>query len=123
MGCNPWAWPVEGIHPMTLYPTLRRRLLALATVAVFAVVVLVNAQSGRPQKDDAKAPAGDAKPGGANQWLMWGGSDSRNMVNVVERGVPTEWDVEEKKPKTIKWTADLGSKADAGPVIANGRIL
>ena len=43
------------------------------------------------------------------------------MVNLVDKDVPTEWDV--KTGKNIKWMAELGSKAYGGPIIADGKIF
>src|SRR5438477_10489677 len=78
---------VEGTRTMTTYPTLRRGLLAAVTVAVFALVVTLQFLSNRALQG-GKSKDGDATPVGPNKWLMWGGSNSRNMVNTVERGVP-----------------------------------
>lgn len=56
-------------------------------------------------------------------WPMFGGTPSRNMVNRVDKNVPTDWSIAEGKTKNIKWAVDLGSKAYGGPVIAAGRIF
>ncbi len=56
-------------------------------------------------------------------WPLYGGTPQRNMVNLVDKNVPTDWSVEEGKRKNVKWTADLGSKAFGGPVIAGGKIF
>jgi outer membrane protein assembly factor BamB len=53
--------------------------------------------------------------------LQWGGGPNRNMVNVVEKGLPTEWDI--KSGKNIKWSVKLGSQAYGNPVIADGRVF
>jgi outer membrane protein assembly factor BamB len=51
---------------------------------------------------------------------MFGNSDSRNMVSD-ETGLPSDWDV--KTGKNVKWWADVGSQAYAGPVVAGGRVF
>ncbi|HEV8291813.1 MAG TPA: PQQ-binding-like beta-propeller repeat protein [Tepidisphaeraceae bacterium] len=55
----------------------------------------------------------------ADDWTMFGGTPIRNMVNN-QKNPPTQWDVE--KGTNIKWTAELGSKSYAGPVIAEGVV-
>ena len=52
---------------------------------------------------------------------MWGGTLERNMVNTTERNMPAKWDI--AAGKSVKWSADLGSKAQGNPVIARGKIL
>jgi len=51
---------------------------------------------------------------------MFGGSFSRNMVSD-ETGLPSDWDV--KTGRNVKWWADVGSQAYAGPVVAGGKVL
>jgi outer membrane protein assembly factor BamB len=53
---------------------------------------------------------------------LFGGTPSRNMVNLVDKNVPTDWNVEEGKRKNIKWAAELGDKSYGGPVVANGKV-
>ena len=44
---------------------------------------------------------------------MFGGTPSRNLVNTVDKNIPTTWTVDDelKNCKNVKWFADLGSKA------------
>ena len=58
----------------------------------------------------------------AADWPMYGGSSQRNMANLVEKNIATDWSVEEGKQKNIKWSADLGTYAYGGPVIARGKV-
>jgi outer membrane protein assembly factor BamB len=51
---------------------------------------------------------------------MFGGSFARNMISS-ETGLPADWDV--KTGKNVKWWADVGSQAYAGPVIAGGKVF
>ncbi len=64
-----------------------------------------------------------AAPTARDAWRMFGGTNQRNMVNTVEKDVPTSWSVEEGKEKNVKWSAKLGDYAYAGPVIADGKIF
>jgi outer membrane protein assembly factor BamB len=43
------------------------------------------------------------------------------MVNDVETGIPSDWDVKTKK--NIKWIQPLGSQSYGNPVIVDGRIF
>ena len=52
---------------------------------------------------------------------MWGGTPQRNMVNTVEKNIPTRWDV--NTGKNIKWVAQLGSQSFGSPVVAGGKIF
>ena len=51
---------------------------------------------------------------------MFGNSFVRNMVSD-ETGLPADWDV--KTGKNVKWWADVGSQAYAGPVVAGGKVF
>src|SRR5262249_49393729 len=107
---------------MKIYPALRRLLAAVSTFVILALVLwflVPSAQSIR-SNDERSAPAKTAEE---HNWPMFGGSPSRNMVNTFEKNVPTEWSVEEGAAKNIKWSADLGSKAYGGPVIADGKVF
>jgi outer membrane protein assembly factor BamB len=64
----------------------------------------------------------DPEPGDP-AWPMFGGTVRRNMVNLTARGVPTEWSVEDGKIQNVKWSAELGTKAYGGPVIADGKVF
>src|SRR5262249_34076319 len=45
----------------------------------------------------------------------------RNRVNLTARNLPTEWDV--KKGTNIRWSAEVGSRAYGGPVVAGGKVF
>ncbi|MSQ96258.1 MAG: hypothetical protein EXR98_17135 [Gemmataceae bacterium] len=47
----------------------------------------------------------------------------RNMVNLVDRNLPTTWSAEEGKFKNIKWSADLGHASFGSPVVAHGKVF
>lgn len=83
----------------TLNPSLR---LLVGTVVIVAIAAASRAR--------------------AADWPMYGGSSQRNMANLVEKNIATEWSVEEGKQKNIKWSAELGTYAYGGPVIARGKV-
>src|SRR5262245_37858303 len=56
----------------------------------------------------------------ANDWPMWGGTPSRNMVSPMT-GAPTEWDV--KSGKNGKWVEDLGSQSYGNPSVGGGVVI
>jgi outer membrane protein assembly factor BamB len=64
----------------------------------------------------AFAPAAAAE----KEVAMFGNTPSRNMVSE-EKGLPTEFDLD--GGKNIKWVAELGSQAYAGPVLAGGKVF
>jgi outer membrane protein assembly factor BamB len=51
---------------------------------------------------------------------MFGNTFVRNMVSP-EKGLPSDWDV--KTGKNVKWWADVGSQAYAGPVTLGGKVF
>jgi outer membrane protein assembly factor BamB len=51
---------------------------------------------------------------------QWGIGPGRNMVNVAEKNIATQWDI--KSGKNIKWSVKLGSQSYGNPVIANGKV-
>jgi outer membrane protein assembly factor BamB len=105
---------------MNEYPALRRLAAGGLTALLLGVVVAVMIRANNPNKEEGKS----AEEKSANHGLrLFGGGTNRNMVNSVEKNVPTEWSVEPDGQKNIKWTVDLGSKAYGGPIIADGKIF
>jgi outer membrane protein assembly factor BamB len=103
---------------MIPYPALRRWLSALVTLGLLGAVLTVGSlvRSGEQDKAAGVAPEHKVYP-----WPLFGGSVSRNMVNTIERGMPTEWDLKDKKH--VRWVADLGSKSYGGPIVADGKVF
>ena len=64
-----------------------------------------------------EAPAGG---GPAPHVAMFGGDVTRNMVNLVDRGIPAK---PEPDGPNLFWKADLGSRAYGGPTISGGKVL
>jgi outer membrane protein assembly factor BamB len=51
---------------------------------------------------------------------MFGNTFDRNMVSA-ETGLPAAWDI--KTGRNVKWWADVGSQAHAGPVVLGGKVF
>jgi outer membrane protein assembly factor BamB len=105
---------------MQSLPVLRRWLSLAGTVTVFAAVlgVLALQKSGR----DGSVVADAGKQEARHDWPLYGGSVSRNLVNLTEKDIPTTWAFKKGAEKNIKWVELLGSKAYGGPVVAGGHI-
>jgi len=56
---------------------------------------------------------------------MWAPSStqSRNLVNLTDKNIATDWNVEDGKVKNVKWSATVGSRGYVTPVIADGRVF
>lgn len=96
----------------------RRWLSLVATVAIFAGVLGLLAWNRPTQGPKAHADASKE----SRSWSMFGGSVARNLVNLVEKDMPTNWSIEPGKEKNIKWSTSLGSKAYGGPIVHRGKI-
>lgn len=76
-----------------------------------------------PKQDPAPAK------GGKSDHFMFGGANDRNMVNLIDKDIPGTFpkDPEDAKKTilgdTLKWKAQLGSRAYGGPIIAGGKIF
>ena len=84
---------------MRIIPTLS--VIAAAGVGVAAAILL------RPTPVLSRPPAAASQA--ASDIAMFGGGPSRNMVNLTEKHVPTDWDVQ--SGANIKWKAKVGSRA------------
>jgi outer membrane protein assembly factor BamB len=98
------------------YSSLSRILAGAAAAAIMGGVVVVAATMNRPAADEAQAALSKGDP-----WPMWGGSPTRNMVNLREKSAPTKWDVDTKE--NVLWVQELGSKSYGGPAIGDGKIF
>ncbi len=96
---------------------LRRWLLVGVTAVVFAGVLAVVAVQGPRDAAQADVPKGER-----GDWPLFGGSLSRNLVNLADKDVPISWDVRKGQEKNVKWSVPLGSKAYGGPIVAGGKI-
>lgn len=53
---------------------------------------------------------------------QFGGNPQRNMANLLDKNIATDWSVEEGKTQNIKWSAELGTKTYGSPVVAGGKV-
>jgi outer membrane protein assembly factor BamB len=67
--------------------------------------------------------AASGQPKAALPQATFGGTIDRNMVNLVDKNVPTTWSVADGKLKNIKWVAEVGTRSYGGPVIYGGRVF
>ena len=84
-----------------------------ATSLLGVALILVSGSCLAAEKKDTRTPS-------KSDLVMFGGDASRNFVSD-ETGLPTIWDL--KSGKNIKWVADLGSQAYAGPIYYDGKIF
>src|SRR5262245_6739652 len=100
--------------PSTIFRT-SLALTAAAGLAGVGVFVL------RPSPQSAHAAAEPSAAAPAEGVAMFGHDPSRNMVNLTEKNIPDDWDVQSKA--NIKWSAKLGSRSYGGPTVAGGKIF
>jgi outer membrane protein assembly factor BamB len=105
---------------MKSLPNVRRLLSLAGTVLVFVVVLGLALQSPTPDASALKADAG--KDDTRRDWPLFGGTISRDLVNLVEKDMPTSWSVKKGQEKNVKWSEPLGDKAYGGPIVAGGKI-
>src|SRR5687768_6275465 len=65
----------------------------------------------------------DPKDQRAGTIAMFGATPSRNMANLVDKNIPSEWSIEKGGQKNIKWSAKLGDKAYGGPIVSGGKVF
>ena len=109
---------------MTAYPSLKRWLAAgLTLVLIGGALFFVTRDNlgSNPLQSNTLAQNGKKN----QDWFMYGGSPSRNMVNLVAKDMPVKWTDKDGEiiAKHILWSADLGSKAYGGPIVAGGRVF
>jgi outer membrane protein assembly factor BamB len=100
------------MNPMTRFTAGHKVLLAGSAVVAFGIAAILSAGSN-PNNQEAGGKAG------ASDHAMFGGSTSRNMVNLVDKGVPEKLEAE---GPGLLWKAPLGNKANGGPTIAGGKV-
>jgi outer membrane protein assembly factor BamB len=108
---------------MATTPASRRWLSFGITVAVLAAVLASVRSLQTLPVPAARAAEKKAENTESRTWPLFGGTVSRNLVNLVEHNLPTTWSAEPGAEKNVKWSVDLGSKAYGGPIVARGRIL
>src|SRR5256885_2046420 len=96
-------------------PALRRWLVLGVSLAVFALAVAWSFSLRHAVAPPLQADA----PSAGRSWAMWGGTNQRNLVNLLEHDIPTTWSIQ----KNVKWSAALGTKAYGGPIVHRGKIF
>jgi RNA polymerase sigma factor (sigma-70 family) len=111
-----------------------RFVVALLTVLVMgSTVLLAHALMRSPDAVDDRPASATVMGADARSWPMFGGRPGRNMVNLIDRHVPTDWAAAWKETargkvldsvhsRNIKWAAHLGSRAYGGPVVVGGQV-
>jgi outer membrane protein assembly factor BamB len=110
----------RGTEAMKSLSNIRHVVALAGTALVFTVVLGVVALQSSPNTSADKS-AGSNDETKTRSWPMYGGSLSRDLVNLVEKDIPTKWDV--AKNENVRWSVELGSKAYGGPIVAGGRIF
>jgi outer membrane protein assembly factor BamB len=100
------------------------RLLTTLTAPAVLGVLLVAACSGPSAPTvAATAPEEPATGGPAGSWPMYGGTPQRNLVDLVDKNLPTDWSIKKGAEKNIKWVAELGDRGYLPPAISGGKIF
>jgi outer membrane protein assembly factor BamB len=95
----------------------RRVLVGGLIAAAFGIGAVL---AGRLMPGSVGEVSAAAQPAAkSDDHTMFGGTVSRNMVNLVAKGIPDKIDFE----KDILWQADLGSRSYGGPIIAGGKVF
>ncbi len=92
-----------------------RFALLLALAVCVGVGAAVPAQPPAPPKGPVLAPPPHVA------WSMYGGTPSRNMVNLTDRDILRTFNI--KQGLNVRWKADLGSRSYSQPVIAGGKVF
>ncbi|HEY3788424.1 MAG TPA: PQQ-binding-like beta-propeller repeat protein, partial [Urbifossiella sp.] len=108
------------IHWKPLRPILFgcAMLLVVGIAAGVALNAVPNSDAPPVGSSDPNA-APVAANGGPNDHTMFGGTPSRNMVNLVAKDVPGKFDPD----KDAIWKAELGSQSYGGPIVAGGKVF
>ncbi len=108
---------------------MRSRFFALLTcaVALFGSSCRDCCDATVPVAAPDEKPASPASDKASRDWPMFGGSPSRNMVNLTEKNVLTDWSLKNEKKKipekNIKWVAELGKRGYLPPAVAAGKVF
>jgi outer membrane protein assembly factor BamB len=106
--------------------TRSRLRTALGGLTLAAVPVLLFAAGGAtapPPAWDVAPKAANGKPG---DHTMFGGTPSRNMANLTEKGLANNIPVNPDgtlAPQALLWQVELGSKSYTGAIVAGGKVL
>src|SRR5262249_3972031 len=113
---------MAGNSIMSSNRSIRRVGSAILSFLILTFAVCIVGRDGPNHVTPAVARADETGSSLARVWPTFGGTLQRNMVNLYEKNMPTDWSVLEGKQKNIKWSAPLGSRSYGGPVIAGGKV-
>jgi outer membrane protein assembly factor BamB len=106
-----------------MFATIRRVGLAVWPVLTAAALGLAASTSPATVEAPAAEKPADKGVAGPGDAPMFGGTPQRNLVNTTDKNILTDFDVQPKTEKNVKWKAQLGTYAFGGPVIAGGRVF
>ena len=110
---------------MSLSRTSRRLLAgsvaALICGAGLALALGTAAPSAQPAQPAPKAAAPATPAAGLDDHTMFGGTVSRNMVNLKAKGVPNKLGPD--AAGGLLWKATLGANSYGGPIVAGGKVF
>src|SRR6266481_1844206 len=66
--------------------------------------------------------SGFSDPNASGDWPMWGGTPDRNMISDA-KGIVSDWNVDPKARKNVKWAAEVGSQNYGNPTVADGKVF
>jgi outer membrane protein assembly factor BamB len=99
---------------MKTLPITRRSIRAGGIAAVLATAAML-AFDFSP-----RAPVFGQEKAATSDHTMFGGTVSRNMVNLVDKNVPDRFD---PSGPNLLWKAQLGTRSYGGPVMAGGKVF
>ncbi len=109
---------------MKSYPALRRVLaFGLTVLSITIVVGIVLTLQNNPSQSQPSPKKGEYP------WPLFGGTIQRNLVNLTDRNISFNFQIDDpftpdkKETKGIKWSVNLGSRSYGGPVIAEGKVF
>src|SRR4051794_38962312 len=100
---------------MNSFSATHKALLAGGAVLAFGVAAAISVGA----RTEFNGSQQETKAG-PDDHTMFGGTVSRNMVNLKARDVPEK--VEAEGPSLL-WKEALGSRAYGGPIIAGGKVF
>src|SRR5262245_37094925 len=95
------------------------RLVAVGLLALLMIPCAACVLSVEPSKPTDRAEAPAQAQSAVDQRFC------RNMVNLVDKNIPTEWSIQEGAQKNIKWAAKIGisNTGYMPPTIGAGKVF
>lgn len=112
------TWPI-GPERASKLGARKQTLAPAALTAAVLVAAVLSGSRGDPPTERGPEPRPVTQ---RRDHPMFGLDGSRNQVNVIDRGIPTEWNVD-APTRNVKWAAALGSRAYGGVVVAGGKVF